>query len=395
MIEDPTVKICGQVQEDNLCVDKYLTLQFDYKVFYTNATQVLTRIFSALVLHSTITVTYLEEQLRSNVECTSLALDSCHEVGEVLACECPTKRRSDLLVVGLKAEQAILDFGERGEIVGGEHLALDDGEVDLDLVEPAGMDGGVHRHDGRPGFLKPRDGCLTAVRGAVIHDPEHAGGRSIRFLFHHVRNQPLKWIDAGGHVESAEHLGAAHVPSSQICPCTAAGVLVLDEHGPTGSRGQRAMAAQAGLDACLLIGRQHAIRIGQRFSSPQTLIQIENAPGFLGKRRVPGEDPGAMPPGVQGVLAEPPPDRGAADRSHQPGTDHLPLQLRQGEPGQGLTETVRQFTRERFNGDDDSGGKSVRGTRHAAVHRGPEDVARKSVCATWIQFDAAYRDVRQ
>src|SRR4030042_1642063 len=111
--------------------------------------------------------------------------------------------------------------------------------------------------------------------------------------------------------------------------------------------------------------------------------------------REPGEDPGAMPPGVQGVLAEPPPDRGAADRSHQPGTDHLPLQLRQGEPGQGLPETVRQFTRERFNGDDDSGGKSVRGTRHAAVHRGPEDVARKSVCATWIRFDAAYRDVRQ
>ncbi len=60
-----------------------------------------------------------------------------------------------------------------------------------------------------------------------------------------------------------------------------------------------------------------------------------------------------------------------------------------------LSETVRQFTRERFNGDDDAGGKSVRGNRHAVVHRGPEDVARKSACATWIQFDAAYRVVRQ
>lgn len=349
----------------------------------------------SLVLHSTITVTYLEQRLRGNAERTSLALDSCHEVGEVLACECPMERRSGLLVVGLKAKQAILNFGERGEIVGGEHLALDDREVDLDLVEPAGMNWGVHRHDGRPGFLQPRDGCLTAVRGAVIHDPEHAGGRSIRFPSHHVRNQPLEWNDAGGNVESAEHLGAAHVPSSQISPSTAAGVLVLDEHRPTGSRGQRVMAAEPGLDACLLIGRQHAIRIGQWLTLPESLIQIENAPGFLGKRRIPGEDPGTMPPGAQSVLAEPPPDRGAADRSHQSGADHLPPQLQQGEPGQGLADTVRQFTRECFNGDDDSGGKSVRGTRHAVVHRGPEDVARKSVCATWIQFDAAYRDVRQ
>ena len=46
-----------------------------------------------------------------------------------------------------KAEQAILDGGEVGEVVGREDLALDDAEVGLDLVEPAGMDRRVDEDD--------------------------------------------------------------------------------------------------------------------------------------------------------------------------------------------------------------------------------------------------------
>jgi hypothetical protein len=32
----------------------------------------------------------------------------------------------------------MLDLGETGEVVGREHFALDDGKVDLDLIEPGG-----------------------------------------------------------------------------------------------------------------------------------------------------------------------------------------------------------------------------------------------------------------
>ena len=58
---------------------------------------------------------------------------------EVISCEPPVKRRSHALVVLLEAQQSILDLRETGEVVGGERLALDDGEVDLDLVEPTGV----------------------------------------------------------------------------------------------------------------------------------------------------------------------------------------------------------------------------------------------------------------
>ena len=59
--------------------------------------------------------------------------------GEVISLEPPIEGRSHALVVLLEAQQSILDLREAGEVVGGECLALDDGEVDLDLVEPTGV----------------------------------------------------------------------------------------------------------------------------------------------------------------------------------------------------------------------------------------------------------------
>ena len=51
---------------------------------------------------------------------------------------------SRLLVVFLKVEKALLELGQRGEIIRSEHFPLDDGEINLDLIEPAGMNWGVH-----------------------------------------------------------------------------------------------------------------------------------------------------------------------------------------------------------------------------------------------------------
>ena len=200
---------------------------------------------------------------------------------------------------------------------------------------------------------------------------------------------------ARGCIESAKHLGAADIPSRQVCPSAAAHVLMLDEHGATGSRGQRTVASQAGLNAGLLIGREHAVRVGQGRSIPDALVEIEDAAGFLSKGRVARENPGAMTPRMQGVLTEPPPHRGTADRSHQPAADDLALNLAQGEAGQRLSETVRQLTRERLDGDDDAGGKSGRGRRRAVVRRGPADATRRNACAIWRRSGAAYRGARR
>jgi len=46
----------------------------------------------------------------------------------------------------LEGKQALLQVIERAEVVGREDLALNDGEVDLDLVEPTGMDRNVDEY---------------------------------------------------------------------------------------------------------------------------------------------------------------------------------------------------------------------------------------------------------
>ena len=68
---------------------------------------------------------------------------SLHEVSEVLTRESPLEGPSRLLVVALEGQQSLLDLVEVCEVVGRQHLALDDGEENLDLVQPRGVDRAV------------------------------------------------------------------------------------------------------------------------------------------------------------------------------------------------------------------------------------------------------------
>ena len=91
---------------------------------------------------------------------------------------------SRLLVVFLKGEKALLELGKRGEIIGSEYFPLDDGEINLDLIEPTGVNRGVHEDGigsaGSDAFNRP----LAAMSRAVVHDPEDAVGRLVGFLMH-------------------------------------------------------------------------------------------------------------------------------------------------------------------------------------------------------------------
>src|SRR6266853_3328463 len=69
---------------------------------------------------------------------------------QVVSSEFPLKGAGDAFVALAETDQPLPHLCERAEVVRGEHLALDDGEVDLDLVKPAGVDRGVDRDDGRP-----------------------------------------------------------------------------------------------------------------------------------------------------------------------------------------------------------------------------------------------------
>src|SRR5216683_120568 len=129
----------------------------------------------------------------------------------------------------------VLESGEGWEVVRRQELALDNGEVHLDLVGPPGAEAG--------------GGALAAMRGAIVDDPEYAAGGSVRLFAHDLSDQALEGDDAGLALAAAEQLGAMHVPGGDVCPSAGACVFVLDVNRSSWSRRQRGMFAPARLDA--------------------------------------------------------------------------------------------------------------------------------------------------
>jgi hypothetical protein len=55
-----------------------------------------------------------------------------------------------LLIALLKIHEALLKVGERGKIVRSEYLSLNDGEIGFVLVDPAGVNGSLHKKSAGP-----------------------------------------------------------------------------------------------------------------------------------------------------------------------------------------------------------------------------------------------------
>src|SRR5919106_5208270 len=104
---------------------------------------------------------------------TLLGRELGQERGEVLAGKGPFKRGRRLFVMVLEAEEAILDFGQRGEVVRRQHFALDDGEIDLDLVEPARVDRRVDENEAGAQGAPPPPGAPAAGGGNAVHHPQN------------------------------------------------------------------------------------------------------------------------------------------------------------------------------------------------------------------------------
>jgi hypothetical protein len=150
-----------------------------------------------------------------------------------VTCEFPLEGLRHGLVVGLKGEQALFDRGQRREVVGGKDLALDDGEIDFDLVEPAGMNGTMDRNQARIFRLESGHAARPAMRGAIVHDPEDPAGLVVGWLVHNVADQSLERRDAGLAFTAAKHFGAMDIEGGQVSPGAATDVFVLDAHGHT------------------------------------------------------------------------------------------------------------------------------------------------------------------
>src|SRR5271169_5576413 len=311
-----------------------------------------------------------------------MGLEAFEEGIKIRTGECPLERRGDLLVVILEAKESVFDLRERGEAVRAQRFALDDGEIDLDLVEPAGVNGTMNGNHVGEGRLQAAHAGGATVRGAVVHDPEDAAGGGVGWLAHHVGHQLLEWHDAGGLLATAEELETVNVHGGEIRPGSAAFVLVLNAHGPLRPWRKGGMKAAAGLNAGLLVGGDHEIPTPQGFALPPAAIEVENARRFDGEVWIARKNPAPMLPRANRVLTEPAPDRLVADGGRQSAALHLPGNVAAAHARQGQTARGGQFARHGLNEHDDLRGKKLGGDPSAAALPGPASAARRSVYAT-------------
>jgi hypothetical protein len=285
-------------------------------------------------------------------------LELRHECGEVLASEGPLKRGGNLFVVLLKSQETLLEFRQRREIIWCEDLALNNGEVNLDLIQPTDVHRSVEWDQGRPLVLKATDALRAAMRGAIVHDPEDPRSRAVGFLTHHLGDQPIKGGDAVFGFATAEEFGMVDVPSSDLDQSAPALVLVLDIRGATGAGRQSGVLALADLDAGLLVRADYEVALGQGGAVPKALVKIENGAGLLQELRVAGKNPAPIAPRTNSILAQPAPERDPADLRYEALPQYLLPNFGDGEARKRQAEAMREFTSQGLNLNDDAGGKS-------------------------------------
>jgi len=82
----------------------------------------------------------------------------------MLTSELPFEGTGSRFPVVLKIEEALGESVEIGKVIGREHLALDNREVDFDLIEPTGVNGGMHKREATIAVSKTPHGFDATVR---------------------------------------------------------------------------------------------------------------------------------------------------------------------------------------------------------------------------------------
>ena len=135
---------------------------------------------------------------------------------KIAAGEGPLEGRGSPLIVALEGEETLFEFGQAREIVWRENLSLDDGEIDLDLIEPTGVDRRVDEDGIGPFVTQTVGGLLASVSGAVVHDPKDSSSGLVGLLAHDLGDEPIHGSYSAFHFAATEDLGAMDIPGSQI-----------------------------------------------------------------------------------------------------------------------------------------------------------------------------------
>ncbi len=234
------------------------------------------------------------------------------KLAQVGAGESPLKGSGGLLVVVLEGEQTLLEFGQGGEIIGSEDLALNDGEVDLDLIEPTGMDRGVDEERSRGHAARSRLAAFSPRWEeplSVIQKTRRAGNG---MGFCHRRKPGSTQGRSNGWMpvvfsQRPKSLARWTSKAAMYAQAPARWYFVLDAGATARCGRERRMDADAGLDAGFLVRRQDKVTAAQRRTFPAALVKVKHATGLHGEIGIAREDPAAVSPRAQPLAAEPAP----------------------------------------------------------------------------------------
>jgi len=155
--------------------------------------------------------------------------------------------------VALEGQETLFEIGQRGEIVRRENFSLNDREIDLDLIEPTGMDGSVDEDHIRPLVAQTFDSLLAAMSRTVVHDAKDTAGGFVGLLAHDFADEPVHRGDAAVDFAAAKNLGAMDIPGCQVGPGSFTEVLMLNARRTVGCWRQCWLFGAAGLNTRLFV----------------------------------------------------------------------------------------------------------------------------------------------
>ena len=235
------------------------------------------------------------------------------------------------------------------EVIGRQDFSLDDGEIDFDLIQPAGVNGSMNEYQVGIPSLKPSDGSWSAMHRAVVDNPEHSAGLLIRPLFHDLVDETVKSHLSVFGFAATEEFRPVDVQGGEIGPSPQPFVFVLDFHRPAGSCGQRPSFSAACLDAGLFIGGENEL-LGAEFTAlPDALVQIQDPSGLGFKIGISRKDPAAVLPRPDGILAQPSPDGGITQGCGETASADMGTEFGHAPARKGHTEAMGEFAGDGFN----------------------------------------------
>ena len=256
-----------------------------------------------------------------------------HKRGQIRPCEFPVKRFSNRFISALKSQQTIFHSIKRVEMIGCEDLALNDREVNFDLVEPTGMNRQMDGKHVRPSLLQPLDTAISAMGRGIIDDEKDPFGILIRCLVHNLCQEPIEGCNARFGLTSSKQFSAMHIPSCKISQRTFAFIFVLDKDGMVSCWGYGFGPAMSGLNTGLFISRKHIFIRFKGLSLLNAVIQIQHTSRLLLEIGIAWKNPHPMAPRPNSVFIKPTPHRREADPFRQAMLQYLPFK----EPLKGLS----------------------------------------------------------